>query len=100
MKTNVNFNDFIDAFRNMDRENQFSYEGKKALFEYEEQLEEDLATEQELDVIGLCCEYAEYDNLNELQQEYTQDYPTLEALEEATTVIKIEGTEGFIIRQF
>ena len=100
MKTNVNFNDFIDAFRNMDRENQFSYEGKKALFEYEEQLEEDLATEQELDVIGLCCEYAEYDNLNELQQEYTQDYSTLEALKEATTVIKIEGTEGFIIRQF
>jgi hypothetical protein len=83
----------------MGRENQFSYEGKKALFEYEEQLEEDLGTEQELDVIGLCCEYAEYDNLKELQQDYT-DYPTLEALEEATTVIKIEGTEGFIIRQF
>ena len=100
MKTNVNFDDFVNAFRNMDRENQFSYEGKKALFEYEEQLEEDLATEQELDVIGLCCEYAEYDNLNELQEEYTQDYPTLETLEEATTVIKIEGTEGFIIRQF
>ena len=99
MKTNVNFDDFIDAFRNMDRENQFSYEGKQALFEYEEQLEEDLGTEQELDVIGLCCEYAEYDNLNELQQDHT-DYPTLEALEEATTVIKIEGTEGFIIRQF
>ena len=100
MKTNVNFDDFVNAFRNMDREDQFSYEGKKALFEYEEQLEEDLATEQELDVIGLCCEYAEYDNLNELQEEYTQDYPTLETLEEATTVIKIEGTEGFIIRQF
>jgi hypothetical protein len=99
MKTNVNFDDFIKAFLIMGRENQFSYEGKKALFEYEEQLEEDLGTEQELDVIGLCCEYAEYDNLKELQQDYT-DYPTLEALEEATTVIKIEGTEGFIIRQF
>ena len=31
MKTNVNFDDFIKAFLIMGRENQFSYEGKKAL---------------------------------------------------------------------
>jgi hypothetical protein len=57
----ITFADFIDAFRAHGRENQFSYEAKKALFEHLEQYEEDTGDQIELDVVGLCCEYEEAD---------------------------------------
>ena len=46
--------------------NNFTYEGKRALFDYLENLEEDTGTEIELDTIALCCEYSEYSNLKEI----------------------------------
>jgi len=39
----------------MDREGQFSYEGLGLLFDYLEELDPDA----ELDVIAICCDYAE-----------------------------------------
>lgn len=59
MKTTVTFSDFCDAFRDMDRDSQFSYAGKRALFDYFTQYEEDTGTDIELDVIAICCEYSE-----------------------------------------
>ena len=59
MKTTVNFSDFCDAFRSMNRNENFSYEGKRALFDYLEEYEDSTGVELELDVIALCCEYNE-----------------------------------------
>lgn len=59
MKQSVNFSQFCDAFRLMDRQNQFTYEGKRVLFDFLESIEEDTGKELELDVIALCCEYDE-----------------------------------------
>lgn len=59
MKTTVTFSDFCDAFYAMDRNDNFSYEGKRALFDYIEQYEQDCGVELELDVVALCCEYNE-----------------------------------------
>ena len=59
MKTTVSFTDFCDAFRSMNRNENFSYEGKRALFDYLEHYEADWGVELELDVIALCCEYNE-----------------------------------------
>ena len=50
---------FRDAFREANRESQFSYDGLEVLFDYLEQLEQDTGEEIELDVIALCCDYAE-----------------------------------------
>lgn len=72
MKQSVNFSEFVDAFRAHGRQDQFSYEGKRALFDYLEQLEEDTGTEIELDVIALCCEYTEA-SLAEVADNYDQD---------------------------
>lgn len=69
MKMQVSFSMFCDAFRNMGRENQFTYDGKRALYDYLLEFEEDMGEEIELDVIALCCEYAEYSN-GELIEEY------------------------------
>lgn len=59
MKTTVTLHDFCEAFRLAGRGKQFSYEGLEALFDYLEQYEEDTGEELELDVIALCCDYAE-----------------------------------------
>ena len=96
MKQTVNFADFRDAFQI--RENNFTYEGKRALFDYLEEYEEGTGDEVELDVIGLCCEYTEYENLAELQENYT-DIKSIEDLEEHTTVIMVDG-ERFIIQDY
>ena len=96
MKQTVNFSDFVDAFEI--RKENFTYEGKQALFDYLEEYEESTGEEIELDVIGLCCEYTEYENLKELQENY-RDIDTMEELEEQTTVIKIDD-DRFIIQAF
>ena len=61
--------------------------------------------EVELDVVGLCCDYTEYEDLEEFQSEYFDEvkgdkYEDIEEIEEETLVIPIEGTEGFIIQVF
>jgi hypothetical protein len=56
MKTTIdNASQFRDAFRALDRENQFSYEGMGLLFEYFEELNPNMT----LDVIAVCCAYSE-----------------------------------------
>jgi hypothetical protein len=99
MKTTINFSQFCDEFKTMGRDNSFSYEGKKALFDYLEQLEEDTGDEIELDVIALCCDYSEYSNIKEFQCDYSTEYETIEDIENETIVIKIDD-EAFIIQQF
>ena len=62
-------------------------------------LGEDIGQPIELDVIALCCEYAEYDNLEEFQTDYSEDYQTIGDIERETTVIMIDD-DSFIIQQF
>ena len=95
----INEYDFIDAFRKMGRTDNFSNSGLIALYEYLEMLGDDLGQPIELDVIALCCEYAEYDNLEEFQADYSEDYQTIGDIESDTTVIMIDD-DSFIIQQF
>tara|TARA_R110000796_G_scaffold16882_2_gene52363 strand:+ start:142 stop:444 length:303 start_codon:yes stop_codon:yes gene_type:complete len=100
MKQTINFYDFSEAFRNAGRANQFTYGGQRALFEYLEQYEEDCDTEIEFDVIALCCEYVEYESLEDFHLEYDkEDYPDLDTLSEHTQLIKI-NSDSFIIACF
>ena len=62
MYDTVNFNQFNDWFEKQ-RPDNFSYEGRKALFDYLEDLEDDMGEKMEFDPIAFCCEYSEYDNL-------------------------------------
>ena len=95
---------FQDAFHKMGRKDQFSYEGLDALFDYFEMLEEDTDQQIELDVIAICCEYSEYENLKEFKNDYYGTYGDecfcIEDIEEKTSVITIPNSKGFIIRQF
>lgn len=96
----INLYDFVDAFRSMGRENQFTYEGLEALFNYLENLEEETGMEMELDVIDLCCNFAEYASLEDFWLDYDRDrFPDLEAIREYTEVIPIKNM-AFIIQNF
>lgn len=61
MFVSVTFSNFVDAFRAHERNDQFSYQGKRALFDYLESYEQDTGEQIELDVIALCCDYTEQD---------------------------------------
>jgi hypothetical protein len=98
MKQTVHLEDFRRGFQQT-RPNQFSYEALEALFNYFEQLEQDMGEELDFDVIAICCDYMEYKNFQELKSNYL-DIKTLEDLENKTTVIPIEGTQGFIVQNF
>lgn len=103
MKSTVNFSQFIDSFSESYKNN-FTYEGKLALFNYLQEYEEDTDTEIELDPVALCCEYTEYENLKELQE----DYPNIESIEELQDntqfipIYSIDGNESgsFIIQSY
>ena len=100
MKQTVNFGDFRDAFRDMDRMGNFSPEGLQALFDYIEEYEEGMGEQIELDVIALCCEYEEFENLEEFNSAYRKTCSTVGEIEDYTQVIPIPETERFIIIQF
>lgn len=68
----VNFSSFCDAFIKADREKNFSYKGKRALFDYLENVSEDCGISFELDAIALCCEYDEGD-YSEIAHNYRID---------------------------
>ena len=86
MKQTINFNDFIDAFRRMDRYDQFGYEALQVLFEYLESYEEDTGEELELDVIALCCDYSA-DTVDEVASNYGIDLSDCETDEERIEVV-------------
>jgi hypothetical protein len=90
MKKTLTFQDFRDAFEGSSYKNNFTYEGKRALFDYLENYEEETGEQVELDTVALCCEYTEYANLKELQDNYT-DTKSMEELEANTIVIPVES---------
>ena len=105
MKDTINKNQFINWFRSNEQyKNNFSYEGLSALFDYLEEIEESTGEELEFDPVALCCEFSEYDSLEDLIDYYIVVLPSvvndIEYFENRTTVIPIEETKGFIIQQF
>lgn len=118
MKQTTSFSQFCDSFSDTYKDN-FTYKGKRALFDYLENYEEESGEDIELDPIALCCEYSEYDSALEAMQEYQpEDMPNegeegddlieIEEknekaahawLEDKTEVIDVEGG-GVIIAQF
>lgn len=66
-----NVYDFIQQFEDMGRGKQYSVYGFKALYEYLTEIEEQCDFEIDLDVIEICCQYAEYETPQEALQAYS-----------------------------
>jgi len=92
-----------DMFRKYDRLENFTYEGTQVLFEYLDELGEDV----ELDVIGLCCDYYEM-TFDDIVQNYSIDVPedcddlrqVVRDYLENETVILGETSTGFVFACF
>ena len=95
MKKSVSITDFMDAFEKT-RPSNFTYEGLECLYNYLIDFEQDTNTEIELDVIALCCDYSEWDNL----EEYKKSYSSINSIKDikfATPIfIPIFKTDRFI----
>ena len=89
MRQTVTEQSFVDAFVNMNREDNFSRLGRIALYDYFTELEEDCGIEVELDVIAICCEYSEYADEDEVRKVYGLDED--EDIRDYTTVIEAGG---------
>ncbi len=92
MKQNVNFSTFADSFESI-RPDSFSRAGLVALFDYLEQYEEECGSELELDVIAFCCEFTEYESLEEFNETYNtrEIFETWDEVAENTTVIMVDA---------
>ena len=95
MKDTITAYQFSDAMI----EQGFSYEGTKALFAYFEQYEQDCDMEIEFDPVAIRCDFNEYENLQEIKENY-KDIETLEDLQNHTTVIEIPNSDRLIIQAF
>jgi len=73
---------FINSFLAI-RPDNFSYAGLKALYEYFIEMGSE---EMELDVIGICCDFCQYDTEQEALEAY--DVESMYELLQETTVIE------------
>lgn len=95
MKQSVNFSTFQLAFESLRPEN-FSYEGLTILFDYLEEFENDTGEELELDVIALCCDFAE-DTPAEIARAYDYDIEGCDDDEALDRVVDALNNEGAYI---
>jgi len=97
MVQTINLYDFRQAFHNMGRGEQFSYEALELIFNHYEQYEQDTGEPMELDVIATCCdlsemtykEVADYYAIGEGEDLNPEDIPqaVIDYLNDQTTIV-------------
>ena len=91
MITTINENDFIQAFKSMGRDGQFSFEALQELFKYYEEYEDSTGEKIELDVIAICCDWAEYESEYQLVNDYDMSIKGgVDEIKEKTQVIEFK----------
>jgi hypothetical protein len=119
MYKTIDVYEFANTFERSDSyKNNFTRPALMALYDYLEDLYEDMGELYEFDMIALCCEYSEYKSAWEAMEQYQpEDMPVegeegddlieiqekneaaaLEWLQDRTAVIEFDG--GIIIQQF
>lgn len=113
MKTITDDYYFWNWLKNSDNySNNFSLEGAKALQEYYDNLSDELDEQIEFDPIAWCCEFTEYDSVQDAYSEHYGDDSDLpreqrrttkeqqmEYFEDNTTVIQLDNG-GVLIQVF
>lgn len=98
---NVSETMFLETFRSMGRQEQFSYDAMRALYAYLEDMSDDIGQDVELDVVALCCEYTQ-ESFDDVADNYSIDTSyavdeddrielILQHLDENTSVIWHDG---------
>jgi type I site-specific restriction endonuclease len=90
--------DFIRAFKDYNREDNFSLKGLNKLYDYIVELEAECEQETELDVIDLCCSYTE-DSIKNTLKNYSDTIESIADLENKTLVV-YKDDENILFRNF
>jgi hypothetical protein len=100
-----NASQFRDQFHRYGRGDQFSYEALGLIFDYLN----DCGSDVELDVVGICCEFAESD-IEQVAHDYDISIAGLTSrgkveaveayLEDNTSVVGLTSTGSFVYVQF
>jgi hypothetical protein len=90
MYQTVNFSAFVDAFRAHGREDQFTYEAKRMLFDHLDEIED-----YEFDVIALCCAYDENDQ-DDVRRNYSIEGDVLDWLQDNTIVVGVTSVGAVV----
>ena len=81
----------------MIKHNHFTVQGSKVLFEHLEEIDPN----GEFDSVGIRCEYHEYENFEEIQEQYSNlNIKSISELKDYTIVLKIPDSDRLIIKQF
>jgi len=99
MKNTIDSYYFRNWFLNSQYKNNFSIEGLSSLYDYLTDLEDDQGTEFNFDPVAFACEYSEYENLQEIIENYNS-IDNIQDLENNTSIIPVVGTERLIIQNF
>jgi hypothetical protein len=100
IKETVNEYRFSEVLR-ADEYAAWSYGATKALYDYYDQLSEDIGEDIELDPVAIRCEWNEYPNVAEVYDNYSEkensdeltEEQMREWLEERTTVLDVENVD-------
>lgn len=85
VSTIQNASQFRDEFHRCGRGSQFTYDAMEILFDHLEQLSQDIGENIKLDVIAICCDYAE-DSPDEIAKNYNVDVEGLDWSDRADKV--------------
>jgi len=101
MYTIVTEDNFRNTFLTSDYSENFSYSGLTALYNYFEELEDELNESIEFDYISIAGEYSEL-TIDELRDNYSinKDIDVIKYLQENTIVIEIENSDSVIIQDY
>ena len=103
IRTEVNEWEFKNYFKASQYKNNYSMEGLYTLYNYLNDLSEDIGEDIEFDIVAIACEYDEYESLEEALDQY-EDINTYDELEQHTSILNIsmffDNHKGIIIQAF
>ena len=71
------------------------------MFDYFTTIEECTDDEIEFDPVAICCEFSEYENLDEIKKSYSSvEINNIDDLKYHTNVIEIDDSDKLIIQDF
>ena len=107
MKTTLSVYDFCNNER---LQRNFTYDALTALFDYFEELEQDLGEELNFDPVAICCDFTEYENLKEACEaylspedrfpNYANESEMLDFLQDLTRVIELPNCNRVVLEDF
>jgi len=91
MIENVTQSEFIDRFKfSQDHKDNFSYSGLCALYDSIQDYEESTNEDTWFDMIAICCEFQEFTDITEFNNDYGMDCKTLEDIQDETLTISFK----------